>query len=165
MSDNVIWVLSFSALCAALGVLTAFVNLQSSRAAYKKAHENGKNELFLKLRTKFQAIRQNIDSRCLSKTPPPLSDSDKKSLEAYWYNAFDEWFITNKLSSEYRDLWDDYFSDAIKWTLALPAPVAVLVDMLEHNASFGNQANSDFRTVLNDLNQAIPEADRQVPRF
>jgi hypothetical protein len=68
-----------------------------------------------------------------------VKEDEKDAMFRYWYHAFDEWFITQKLHATVlgvrrlglSKLWWLYYRPAIRTTCQSPAMVAVLMKLEE----------------------------------
>ncbi|MDO8846584.1 hypothetical protein [Methylicorpusculum sp.] len=124
----------------------------------QRIKEVDKAKLYLELRSRYLVIRQNIPDRFFKHDMDiHPSDPNWSNIEQYWYQCFDEWFCTNKLNissssgvSEFHELWDEYFKQAIQSTLKYKAMRRVLSTMIKGNVSFG-KLRTDYERLLNEL--------------
>ncbi len=67
-------------------------------------------------------------------TAQSLTSKQCRALERYWFNAFDEWYITQKLNRFTFDaLWKNYYKEAITCSVREPLLLAGLAAL--ENAS------------------------------
>jgi hypothetical protein len=75
---------------------------------------------FLQLRSAFSKIRADFTRDVFNDPALKLEQlplEERNAMLKYWYNAFDEWYVTRQLfPNELGKLWDDYYRDAIKGT-------------------------------------------------
>lgn len=163
-SEEMIFLYVIAVLISLFATCTTFLNYKNAKESRLRAIGRGENDLYLKLRGNFHQIRNSIDDRFFSQKIfdfDQLSQSDRKSIQLYWYNAFDEWYSTSVLhNGEYCSLWDNYFGDAIEASLTKSALVGVLMDMLDGPISFGHGKKEEFRNAIEKLNSKLPENKR-----
>lgn len=158
--DQVV-VMAIAALISAASALGIIMNWRNSKLSRLNGFEKGKIDLYLSLRHEFQAIRKEISDECFYSPLVEITTDQKTHIMRYWLNAFDEWFVTNKLNKgAYRALWEEYFGPAIQSTLRSQTMVKVLVEMLEGPISFGPGKKEEFREALQALNQGLDINDR-----
>src|SRR5258708_29153601 len=89
-----------AALIALFGVLVSLLITLRTTNSFARA------QLYLELRKRFSEVNKDLprhrpDYHDETWTPIPEPDDkakkDFKSLEAYWYHTFDEWYVTRKL--------------------------------------------------------------------
>jgi len=131
-----------------LGVLSFYLATRS----YRRAFYEEQTRLYLELRRRYLDMRKNLSPRYFDDTQVPVdTDSEWYSAEQYWYQAFDEWFATNKLNNAvHGDLWDLYFGPAVQSTLKARPMREVARRMTEGRVSFGTYRD-EFHDVLVEL--------------
>lgn len=141
--QEVFWLTSASA---------AWVGFFVAVLSYFRAQNEGKAKLYLDLRSRYLEIRRHVpDAYFDISANIEESDANWIFLEQYWYQAFDEWFTTNKLhNGKYRDLWSTYFRPAIQSTLKYRAMRKVVWRMTKGHVSFG-AFGDEFREALDQL--------------
>jgi len=107
--------IAISSVVVALASL--FASLQSQRRAARAALV----ETHLELRSRFIELYQHLELE-------PDRNPARAAAQAYWLNAYDEWFITNRLTPEFKPLWNKFCGRAILAGLAHP----VLEQELHH---------------------------------
>lgn len=96
---------------------------------FRNAQLAAKAETFRLLRSNFGTLRPRLPKDFVKATTIPDRQDTRDAMLQYWYQSFDEWYITNKLNSPVlKELWDNYYSAAIKVTCqSAPMLAALLV--------------------------------------
>lgn len=141
--QEIFWLASASA---------AWVGFVVAVLSYFRARHEGKAKLYLDLRSRYLEIRRHVPDLYFNVTGDiNESDANWVFIEQYWYQAFDEWFTTNKLNNgKYKDLWNTYFSPAIQSTLKYRPMRKVVWRMTKGHVSFGIYGE-EFRAILDEL--------------
>lgn len=91
------------------------------------------SKTYLDLRHNFYDIREKL--------PLPdkeLTKENRSIFKLYWYQAFDEWYLTQKLSRDiFNELWNDVYSDVILTGLKRNAFREVFCDLKKKEFSQG----------------------------
>jgi hypothetical protein len=117
------WVIfAISAAMAAASVVIAAGTLKRAKRVALVDTFLSLRSAFAKVRAAFQADVFNDDIQLAA-----LSADDRKAALKYWYNAFDEWYVTQRLfSDELGILWEQYYREAIKGTCRSEAMLCAL---------------------------------------
>lgn len=114
-----------------LSALTAGVLAASLLVALRLAILNQFNaqvDAFVKLRTAFTAVRTELPSDFSTLTELPTDPKERRALERYWHQSFDEWFITQRLHRlTLGKLWRCYYQEAILRNRESPVMLAALL--------------------------------------
>ena len=148
------------------GALAAIFSALSAWLSYKKSDGVERAQLYLSLRDRYLEIRRRVPDAAFTKEwDLEKNPKSKVELEQYWYNAFDEWYSTNKLNGgRHKVLWSDYFGPAITFTLKFPGPVEVLEDMILGSVSFGTY-RKEFSGIIVEMNKSLEKDDRAKEQF
>ncbi|MCU0926919.1 MAG: hypothetical protein MUF44_13115 [Hydrogenophaga sp.] len=139
---------SFASVVAAVGVVYAarqaavvFKQLEHTRDSQAVSiHANFQKE-FRELQKQFPPEIKNTDWY-------PASKGEERCIQLYWELVFDEWYITNILSSENRvaDLWKAY-AKGVEGAFAYESFVATLKATFSEKAFYLGYSKQ-FRTEL-----------------
>ena len=92
---------------AVASVVIALASLALSYVGQRRASQVALVQTHLALRTRFLEIYRRL----------PLEgdelDEGRTALRAYWHNAYDEWFIANRLTPAFGRLWHEFYEGAI----------------------------------------------------
>ena len=127
-------VIAISSVVVALASL--FASLQSQRRDERVALV----QTHLELRGRFLELYQRL----------PLGedrDPARAAMQAYWLNAYDEWFITNRLTPEFKQLWTKFYGRAIVAGLAHPVFEQELRHLLGMREGFGLYADEFVKDI------------------
>jgi hypothetical protein len=144
-------VIAISSVVVALASL--FASIQSQRRAERVAIV----ETHLALRGRFIDLYQHLELE-------PDRNPARAAAQAYWANAYDEWFITTRLTPEFKRLWIKFYGQAIVAGLAHPVLEQELRHLLGMQEGFGLYAD-DFVEDLEELagKQLREQRDRPLP--
>jgi hypothetical protein len=114
-----------------LSALTAGVLAASLLVAFRLAILNRFNaqvDAFVKLRTAFTAVRAELPPDFSTLTALPADPNERRALERYWHQSFDEWFVTQRLHRlTLGKLWRRYYQEAILRNRESPVMLAALL--------------------------------------
>ena len=119
---------------AVASVVVAFASLFASLQSQRRAERVALVETHLELRGRFLEIYQHLDFE-------PDRNPARAAAQAYWLNAYDEWFITNRLTPEFKRLWNKFYGRAIIAGLAHPVLEQELRHLLGMHEGFGMYAD------------------------
>jgi hypothetical protein len=98
-----------SAIASAAVALAAFFLSWRSDA---RAKVLARTQMFLELRTRFLEIYQRLPP--FDKPSSSYTPEEKLVVLSYWHHAFDEWYVTNRLSQKHmKELWDEFYAPSI----------------------------------------------------
>jgi hypothetical protein len=156
----------FQNIILAVGVVSIFIALR----AYKASSANNSAQIFLTLRKYYLDIHDNlydnipsldcnIESQTLESFEK-LNPEQIKSIERYWINSFNEWYIMNKVFTEEGGLkiWNDFYMPAFASSLSIPFIRIQLQRMFKSNYSFGIY-KPEFKNTITQI--AINLKDRK----
>lgn len=123
-----------------------------SMLGYIKSNAAGRTQVFLEFRNRFSELKRKLpcwyDSACI---PSGADDAELRELELYWQNAFDEWFVTNRLEGRhFRRLWRRFYSGTLELSLRNGALRQVAGRLTHEGTEFGAHQET-FRRVMNEL--------------
>ena len=121
--------LSAESVIATASVVVALASLSLAYKTQRRAEQVALVQTHIALRTRFLEIYQHL----------PLAedrDEGKAALQAYWHNAYDEWFITNKLTPRFEGLWSSFYRQAVASGLAHPVLEGELRRLLSRPEGF-----------------------------
>ena len=107
-------------------------------------------DAFLKLRDRYHEITLQFSPEFEAGARLVRGTKDWQVVQRYWLQAFDEWFVTQRLNPQYRGLWNSFYRDALRSALGSEQFQEVLVDMFRRKISFGER-REEFLTVLQGL--------------
>jgi hypothetical protein len=116
------------AIISAISIPISILSLGVAFSSFRRTAIVSRAQLFISLRSRFLEIHKGL--------PDQLEDpnwevqegtSEWRAIERYWYNAFDEWFVTTKIfSGDREELWKIFFSHAIQSALKHPSMIKVV---------------------------------------
>lgn len=120
--------------------------------SYLKATAAIRAEIFLDFRKRFSELKVSIpDWYNAAGIPKDVPKGELRAVELYWQNAFDEWFVTNKLEPwNFRKLWHRFYKGILIRALSNGALREAAARLTHGSAEFGEHQD-EFRTVLNAL--------------
>lgn len=107
----------------------ASVSALVAMGTLKRARRVALVDTFLSLRSAFGKVRGafSVDVFNDNIQLEALSLNDRKAALRYWYNAFDEWYVTQRLFADNLGLlWEQYYREAIKGTCRSEAMLCAL---------------------------------------
>lgn len=121
---------------------------------------NAQVDVFIKMRTAFSAVRTQLAEKNLWNIETvPTDPAQMQCLQRYWFQSFDEWYITQKLHRfTLGKLWHSYYKAAIFHAHKNPALRQALV-LAEHDSE--NPIDAEFVAVVRAL-RGVP-VKRAVP--
>jgi hypothetical protein len=130
---------------AGASAVAAFASLAVAYTTQRSAREVALVQVHLALRTRFLEIYRQL----------PLADdcspADGNASQAYWHNAYDEWFITTQLTTQFKKLWTDFYSTAIAAGFqhdVLEAELAFLLQQQEGFATYAGKFVDELETMV-----------------
>jgi hypothetical protein len=134
-----------SAIFAGLAILISFVTYFRNKTIVKA-------QIYIELRYRFIEIYDNLPAEYNSETwLPDIGTDEWKRIQQYWYHAFNEWFITNKLDKwQLNSLWRKYYKGAILSGLRNRPLRYVLNRMLDDERGFAGYKSS-FEKELDQI--------------
>ena len=117
--------------------------------------EVSRAELYTSLRNRYLEIHGQLPEELWSNAGyRPAGGSDGwRAIERYWYNAFDEWFVTTKVvRHDNGALWSTFYEPALQSSLKHEAMRRVLCGMLDGGSTFGGHRD-EFEQVISKLYQ------------
>ena len=151
-----------------VGALIALASLVIAAWSLKARANDSRSHLYLELRDRFMKIYPELP-RNQPKwyhneewTPKANIPEDKFStMEKYWYQVFDEWYITRKIRGSTWGLWPDFYKKAIFEGLKYRPLRCVLFYMKEEiKVTFAGQGKDFFE----DLDR-IYKRYRKLPNY
>lgn len=120
--------------------------------SYIKSSAAARAQVFLELRKRFSELKASIPVWYNEATiPDSASADDLRAVELYWQNAFDEWFITNKLERWHlRKLWNRFYKGTLTLALSNGALRQAAANLTHGGPEFGEHQD-EFRATLNAL--------------
>jgi len=134
--------------------ITAAAALASALAALylNQAADRGVTaQTFLELRQHYLAMEPEL-SQIRATDPVPVDDEDPRwqVIKRYWYQAFDEWYVTNHLKAgNLESLWKGYYRKPIAQSLRKPQFRGVACQLQDWNPEPG--PFHDFLTELSSI--------------
>ena len=145
------WAELLAVFLSAASVVIAIFAFRRANSAERRSLAEAKTQAFITFRNRFIEIKHNLPPRWGDKEWLPQPDTEEwRPFEAYWQNAFDEWYVPMCLNREYlEDVWRLFFESAVK--SALPyRPLRYVAWRLCEAGEFG-QYNEEFAEVLEKL--------------
>jgi 6-pyruvoyl-tetrahydropterin synthase len=75
-----------------------------------------KTQIFMELRKSYLDVISNLDHRYINADWDPRNEDSEIiiALRDYWYQTFNEWYVTNILNEgKYADLWTSFYEKAV----------------------------------------------------
>jgi hypothetical protein len=141
---------------AVSSVVVALASLFLSFASQRRAARVALVQTHLALRGRFLQIYQHL----------PLSgdrDEGTAAMQAYWLNSYDEWFITTKLTPQFRRLWSSFYERAIIAGVAHPVLEQELRRLLREHEGFALYATEFVKDVEKMIGRKLLDDDQQAP--
>lgn len=96
----------------------AILTFINTRRARGQAARLARTQTYLVFRERFRDIQQNLPAGYHERAYSTITPEESLKIERYWYNAFDEWYVTTQLhAGPIADLWTDIYEYAISSTL------------------------------------------------
>jgi hypothetical protein len=112
------------ALTACLLMFSAFVSWRVARIS----RFNVQVDVFQKLRNAFVLLSPKLPRQFWAQQELPDDYEELCAMQRYWYQSFDEWFITQVLHPKTLGrLWKTYYRDSILKNCESPAMIAALI--------------------------------------
>jgi len=120
--------------------------------SYVKSSAATRAQVFLEFRKRFSDLKASIPAWYGAPAiPDDVSVEDLRAAELYWQNAFDEWFVTNKLERWHlRRLWNRFYRGTLTRALGNRALRQVAANLTHGGQEFGDHQD-EFRATLNAL--------------
>lgn len=111
---------------------------------------------YLTLREKFRNIYISLPYNHRDPNFTPKEGSEEwRSIEAYWFHIFDEWFICNKINKTYLEwLWKEHYKHNLTAALSRNSLRIVLEGMIEREMSFGGN-REEFIKELQTIDPTV----------
>jgi hypothetical protein len=84
-------------------------------------------------------------------------------MQAYWLNSYDEWFITTKLTPQFRRLWSSFYERAIIAGVAHPVLEQELRRLLRDHEGFALYATEFVKDVEKMIGRKLLDDEQQAP--
>ena len=127
-----------SAVASAAVALAAFFLSWRSDA---RAKVLARTQMFLELRTRFLEVFQRLPP--FDKPSSSYTPEEKLVVLSYWHHAFDEWYVTNRLSHKHmKELWNEFYAPAVLAGMRHQGLRDVLFNMIEEQEGFGEYRRS-----------------------
>jgi hypothetical protein len=127
-----------SAVASAAVALAAFFLSWRSDA---RARVLARTQMFLELRTRFLEVFQRLPP--FDKPSSSYTPEEKLVVLSYWHHAFDEWYVTNRLShKDMKELWDEFYAPAVLAGMEHQGFRDVLFNMIDEQEGFGEYRRS-----------------------
>ena len=147
------WIEMVAVVISGASLVVAIIAFRKANSAERRSLADAKTQAFLTFRDRFNTIKRDIPPGWSDKTKSwlPQPDTEEwRQIEAYWQNAFDEWFVPTRLNKEYlEDVWELFFKRAVKSALD-NRPLRYVAWRLCETGEF-SQYSRDFAAVLEDL--------------
>lgn len=110
------------------------------------------HQVLLEFRKRFSELKASIPTWYSAPAiPDGASAEDLRAIERYWQNAFDEWFVTNKLERWHlRKLWNRFYKGTLTLALSNGALRQAAANLTHGGPEFGDHQD-EFRGTLNAL--------------
>lgn len=121
--------------------------------SYARASAAARAQVYLDFRERFRNLKLPIPTWYDQvRVPEQATPAERRALELYWQNAFDEWFVTQRLQPRYLGtLWTRFYRGVMKGALSHGALRQVADELTgETGREFGDQKQR-FREVLDKL--------------
>ncbi len=141
-----------AALLSLCAIGLSFWTLHTTLHQNKAANAVSVAATFSTLRSHYHAVDADLPTNYRKEDARYQQDSeDWRRVKRYWDISFDEWFVSNELHAdgEVRDLWKDFYAEAIGLSLRLPAMRAVYCDL--------DYRTGDQTTIRHRFHVAIAE--------
>lgn len=147
---------------AIVGAVLAFifqkVLLREQRSFYeylagnfsKGSSDIVKTQIFMELRKSYLEVLSRIDHRYINHDWDPRSESPDIiiPLRDYWYQTFNEWYVTNKLNNtKYVDLWNNFYERAVAGGLKNRPLRIIGCELFNGGSSFSGFKNEFKREI------------------
>lgn len=134
---------------AIVSAVVSFLSYRWARQTEDRVRFESRTQTFLTLRERFRDIKGGLPPSYDSPTWLPNDGTKEwRDLELYWQNAFDEWFVTNKLNPKHlQPLWTLFFERAVRSGLSHRPLRYVAWALTEGRSEFGGFGH-DFRDAL-----------------
>lgn len=144
--------MNWDTVATVIPIVVAILALFLSWSADRRAKDAARSRLFLDLRAQLVQVHEGLPSTYRDPTWTPTEIDEKHAVRRYWYHAFNEWFITNRLNRRHmKELWDQYYADAVLAGLEHRGLREFFKEMTEPEAERPGQYWRDFREELERL--------------
>ena len=120
-----------------LTFITAIIAIGFSYVAFLQSKKSSKTDVFLSLRGAYTNIHSDLPMVGVR-----INDTHRKALEKYWFNAYNEWYVTNIICPKHN-LWDEFFAPAISGALSREGYKEKIELMISNNICFGETGLRD----------------------
>ena len=135
-----------SSIIAGLAIVVASMSYAHSSATARA-------QIYLEFRRRFSEFKDEIPHWYdHARIPEEATKDEKRALELYWQNAYDEWFVTQELHPHYLGkLWRGFYRGILKGALRHGVLRQVADELTGPSSSeFGDQ-KARFRHTLDEL--------------
>ncbi|WP_322363640.1 hypothetical protein [Pseudomonas sp. Teo4] len=131
--DTQVWI---QALTVCLVIFSAYLSLRTARIS----RLNVQVDAFQKLRAEFLSFSTKLPIHFWTQQELPEGDCESydelRAMERYWFQSFDEWYITQVLHpNTLGHLWDTYYRNAILKNRESAAMIAALIHTKKHTGA------------------------------
>lgn len=141
-----------------ISAVSAVIAVASAIFAFNANRNNrhvAATQIFLQLRENYLLIQATLPPRLRELNWVAEVDSDDwRKLEAYWYQIFNEWFITRKLyGGVYKDLWNEFYAETVKSALKHSSIRHVYYSMRHEKKYAFAGHGADFSKVIEEAGE------------
>lgn len=137
---------------SALSFVIAALAFLYSKRADDRAKIMARGNLFLELRSRFNAIYEGLPQGYREPGWRADGHAEKQAVRRYWHHCFDEWYLTNRINQKYMDvLWKEYFSDGVTAGARHDGLWEILVKMSNFKDQEKKNLWKDFYTAVEKL--------------
>ncbi|MEM1362470.1 MAG: hypothetical protein AAGF94_12255 [Pseudomonadota bacterium] len=105
----------------------------------QRAEEVARVQTFLEMRHNFLSIYAELGDFLSANAP---NEEERRAREAYWHNAYNQWYVSKKLGAKvFDDLWDGFFRDATRSGYGT-AGLRATLDKMVHDGGAGYAVRS-----------------------
>lgn len=137
-----------------ISVVTAMISI----VALRNSRNAAATQVFLELRKRYLEVLAQMPAQYHNNYWVPIKGSNEwNALSSYWYQTFNEWYMTKKLyKGTLSELWDGFYKGAIGSGLRNRPLRIVLVHLLANESSFSGYA-SEFERDICQLSDELAE--------
>lgn len=109
-----------------------------------------RTQIFMELRKSYLEVLSRLDARYHDEDWDPRNEEQKyqNPLKDYWYQTFNEWYVTNILNEgKYKSLWTDFYAKAVIGGLR-NKPIRIIGCDLFNGASTFSGYKQQFKTEI-----------------
>lgn len=142
---------------------------RSIMKASNNTYELSRKSTITEIHSRFQTSMRELQLRFphnINDNSTILKDSEKRSVQLYWYLVFDEFLTCKKLSNdpELNELWDKYYIKGVTSALRLQHFHNEIALLLSSNSTFLGEREDFEKEIAKANGGIIPTLDNFKPK-